>query len=579
MLYRTIAPAAVVCALAAAVSPAQAASVADWRHDLGQLVDHVRLTHPDPFTRVGERTFLRAVEALKDDLPNLPEEQRVVRAMKLMAMIGDAHTIIEPRTEAFAAWYPIRIVEFTDGYFITAAHESIADLTGAQVIAIGGRPVAEAAEAGRDLISADNEWWRRESLYALYNAGLMKGLGLADPVTGALKLRVKLASGRVVERMLAPMRSEAAFEPSQASLDWRFGRGETSGPGIRPSGQYVSAFRGVRADAFFRARDTSRPPHLSQRSLNALPLPERDAYYIMINIWHGTEQESIPDFFARAMREVDAQKPRRLILDLRYATGGDGSNGWPVIRELLARKYSQPWKELYVLVSGRTYSASLNTLGPLLFNVPATLVGEPMGGGWLVFGDYSTFQLERIGIELRVSALRHQMSESTDLRTVLPVDYPAQFSFADWVAGRDPAVDPILSGEEVRGIAMVALADGGAAARRVYLERQGRFGHLSWWGPPTERELRVVGLDLKRAGRTAKSIETFRLASEIHPAEWRSWFNLGNALRADGQIPAALEAYRRCLALNDPTNFNQAFLTGVVRDLEAQSSARPGAAQ
>lgn len=558
-----IAPAALICA-----APAQAASVADWRHDLDELVTHVRTTHPDPFTKVGDLTFMRAVQALSDDLPRLTEEQRVVRVMAIMAMLGDAHSMVEPHTEAFAAWYPLRIVEFTDGYFITAAHESIADISGAQVLSIAGRPVSEVAEAARDLISADNEWWRRESLYAMFNVGLMKGLGFAAQDSGELTMRLRLRNGRVVERRIAPVNFTEPFEPEQASLDWRFGRTEISGPWVRPSREYISAFRGLRGADFYTL-DASRPPHLSLRSLNALPLPAHDAYYIMLNLFHDSETETLPDFFARAMREVDAQRPRRLIIDLRENPGGDGSNGGPIVRELIARQRDRPWQELYILVGGRTYSAAQLVLYPLLQNVQATVVGEPMGGSWQMFGDYSTFQLERIGMELRVSALRHSLSESTDLRTVIPVDYPARFSFRDYLAGRDPAVDPILAGEDVRSITTIALADGGAAARRAYLERRTRFSGLSWWAPPTEPELRSIGDELMRAGRAADAIETFRLSSEIHPDEWRSWYNLAEALRANRQIAEALVAYRACIALNDPTNFNQASLVELVAAAEA----------
>ena len=570
-----LAPAAMAIACSLCV-PAHAASVADWRRDLDEMVQHVRFTHPDPFTRVGEYTWLRAVQALEDDLPGLSEEQRVVRAMRIMAMLGDAHSMLEPHSEAFGAWYPLRIVEFTDGYFITSTHQSMADLAGAQVLAVGGHPVAEAANAARDLISADNEWWRRESLYAMFNAGLMKGLGYADSQTGVLSLSLRLRNGQVVERHITPMRGTGAFEPDQASLDWRFARTEVSGPYPIPSHDYISAFLGIRGDAF-RTLDATRPPYFSMRSLNALPLPQQDAYYIMINIWHDTGNETVPDFFARAMREVDAQHPRRLIIDLRENPGGDGSLGGPILRELLSRGPNPPWRELYILVGGRTYSASTLVIYPILQNVPATVVGEPMGGAWQMFGDYSTFQLSRIGMELRVSAELHSVSPSTDLRTVIPVDYPAQFSFADYASGRDPAVDAILSGQEVRSIAVIALADGGAAARRAYLDRLNRFGHLSWWAPPAESELFRVADRLRSAGRHADALETLRLSAEIHPDQWRSLCNLGDEFDANGQKAEALASYRRCLALNDPTNFVQESVSEKAARLEAELATQPQA--
>src|SRR5260370_27533502 len=57
-------------------------SVVDWRHDIDEFVNDIRLLHPDPFTRTGKVTFLREVNALKAALPYLTDEQRVVRAMR-----------------------------------------------------------------------------------------------------------------------------------------------------------------------------------------------------------------------------------------------------------------------------------------------------------------------------------------------------------------------------------------------------------------------------------------------------------------------------------------------------------------
>jgi hypothetical protein len=59
-------------------------SVVDWRHDIDEIVNDIRLLHPDPFTRIGRFTFLRQVNALKSALPYLTEEQRVIHAMRLV---------------------------------------------------------------------------------------------------------------------------------------------------------------------------------------------------------------------------------------------------------------------------------------------------------------------------------------------------------------------------------------------------------------------------------------------------------------------------------------------------------------
>lgn len=149
-----------------AVSPAEAATVAQWRATIDQVVGDLRLSHPNPFTKTGELTFARSVEALKEALPGLTDEQRMVGLMRVVALIGDGHTQLEPADPAFATWYPVRFYEFSDGYYITVAHQSVRELTGARVLEIDGQPIERVAEAARSLFGSDNEFDHRQRLGA-----------------------------------------------------------------------------------------------------------------------------------------------------------------------------------------------------------------------------------------------------------------------------------------------------------------------------------------------------------------------------------------------------------------------------
>jgi hypothetical protein len=186
---------------------AQAASAEDWRRDIDQIVIDVKAIHPDPFARVGRLEFLREAEALKNELPLRDEEQRVVRAMHWVATIGDTHTQLEPDRADFALWYPIRIYEFNDGYFVTAAHQSVADLAGAQLLEVAGLPVAQVVDKARDLMGADNAFARKEYVFAFSNAALMRGMGYAS-ANGDLPVKFRLADGKVATRTLSAHRSD-----------------------------------------------------------------------------------------------------------------------------------------------------------------------------------------------------------------------------------------------------------------------------------------------------------------------------------------------------------------------------------
>lgn len=562
-----MAPAALICAAA----PAEAASVAEWRATIDEVVRDVRVNHPDPFTKVGELTFLREADALKAALPALTEEQRLVRLMRLVASIGDGHTQIASADPAFAYWYPIRLYEFTDGIFITAAHQSVRELAGAQVLEIGGRPVAEVASAARDLRGSDNAFDRLQHLEAAHNAAVMQGLGYADAAR-RLHVRARLRSGRIVERTLIPMATNHPFySASENAFGWA-GSGEVYGPPGAPFEEWVSAYGNLPAMAF-RTADPSRPAHLIYRRLQiAQAYPEQDAFYIQVN---AVAPEQMLPFLREQLALIDQERPRRLILDIRYNQGGDGSRMTEIVQLFTQRLADPPWREFYLVTGRRTFSAGVMMADAFIKALPLTVVGEPAGAGFNSYGDAGEHRFETPRLSLYVSTLRHDLSASNDLREIIPVDVPAPMSFADYIAGRDPAVDPILAGAEMRSIPAIARSDGGAAARTAYEARRARFANLDWWRPPTEIEMRAACDGLREADRMDDALAACALTTDMHPYVWNSWYNLAMVQNVRGEQAARIRSLNCVLAL-DANNFNRQEIEEARASAGGDTSVAPG---
>lgn len=550
-----------------------AASLSEWRQDIDEIVRDIITYHPDPFTKTGKTVFLRAAEKLKDDLPDLSEEQRMARAMRLVALIGDGHTQLEPNNPLFAFWYPVRIEEFTDGYFVTSAHKSVADLAGAQVLEIAGRTAEEVVNEARKLIDTENEFDRKRRLFAVHSAALMKGLGYTE-ANGDLKVKFKLRDGQIVERRLPPRKADdPRYKSQESSFEWEY-RGEMFGMPFDTAKDWISAFKNLPAAAF-QMFDAARPLHLTQRiPYVARQVPEKDAYYIQANQLDDTR--FIPSL-RRSLQDVDKLRPRRLILDFRYNFGGDGSVTNLMVDEFVQRQDNPPWKEVYLLTGRKSFSAAIMAIDAFLKHVKLTVVGEPAGAALNSFGDAEAHKYPKTGMLLYVSTLRHQLSSSNDLSEIIPVDVPAPFSFADYAAGRDPAIDPILNGEEMRSIAIIARIDGGAAARKAYEERKTGFARYSWWAPPKEIDLRFVCRTLLEDKRIQDGLETCRLNAEIHPFIWNVWYNLGAAQKDAGLVAERIQSYRRVLEL-DPANHNGIALRQAIADGLKPGVIRYGAA-
>jgi hypothetical protein len=544
----------------------RAPSIADWRHDVDRIAADIRLLHPDPFTRTGPLTFRRRLARLEERLPFLTEEQRVLEAMRLVASIGDGHTFLETMRSDFASWYPVRLYWFTDGLFVTSAHRSVGDLAGAEVLEIGGRSAASVLAETRDLLGADSPSGALEGLHPLHNARLMTGLGLAG-AGGELTLRVRLRDGRVMDRTLHPGVGDSVLAPERSTFEWRFQR-ETRGPPFGSPDDWVSAYRALPLQAF-DVVDSTRPAHLASLARYTLrAMPAHDAVYARMDIL----DDAFLPFLDSVMRQVERQRPRRLILDWRFNFGGDGSIVSAMAGRFIRRAADPPWRELYVLIGRRTFSAAIMAVNALMEQVPFTIVGEPSGSPRNHYGDATARTYPRTGLRLHVSTRWWQLSASDDLRESLPVDVAAPFSGADYLGGRDPAVDPILRGDEMRSIPVIALDQGGAAARAAFEDRARRFAGYTWWQPPQEGELKRPCQALRGLGRYADALEVCSLNAELHPYDWSAWYNLGYAQRQAGRnwsawLPpdqarrgadlqvAGLSSYR-CIEIVDPEKFD-----------------------
>jgi tetratricopeptide (TPR) repeat protein len=239
-----------------------------------------------------------------------------------------------------------------------------------------------------------------------------------------------------------------------------------------------------------------------------------------------------------------------------------------MIHEFIKIEDEPPFTELYILTGRRTFSAAVMALDAFTSETLCTIVGEPSGAPLNSYGDADSKKFAKTGLQLYTSTLWHQLNEY-DAGAWVYVDVPAPFSFADYAAGRDPAVDAILAGQEMRSIPVIARQSGGARARAVLKARVKTYAKYPWWTPPSFQDLKRVGYDLlEDLKQPADAVEMFELLVELHPDSWNAWESLGRAQIAAGDEKAALESYQCALAIDSDT-----FEDGDLRSVIAKSAA------
>src|SRR5215471_14835618 len=378
----------------AALSPASQTpstqTFIDWRADLAILRKELPKRHPAPFLRITQAQWDSVATAFDARLPSLTRNQTLVGFFQLVALVGDAHTTIEPVPALGLHQYPIELYDFEDGLFIRQADSAHARLVVARIVRFGTVSAADALAQAATIISHENDWWVRAwAPFWLTIPEMVNGLGLSrDP--DRVKLVFEL-NGRLDS---AVIESGGPFAHGMGSpMNWVTKR------------QAPAPYWEQRPGSFFwwTMDSADRVLYVSMRGV--IPVPRS-----------ATNRVQWDSVFAL----YDSLTPSRLVIDLRENTGGNGTlNRYPV-QQILRRPALDRPDRLYVVIGRRTFSAGQQFTNLLEAWTRATLVGEPTGQRPNQYGDHRPLELPSSHVVVQISSIFHQAPNEFDTRTFVP---------------------------------------------------------------------------------------------------------------------------------------------------------------
>ncbi|MGQ0553842.1 MAG: hypothetical protein ACT4PU_11565 [Planctomycetota bacterium] len=393
------------------VLPAAAERVEAWREDLAFLAQELPRRHARPFGVVSEERFRAAALELERRIPELDDAAVVIGLNRLTASIGDGHTgfrLHSPRL-GFRV-HPLWLMSFSDGIFVKGAVAPNLDGLNGRLVRIGALTVDEARARLAPLISRDN------------------ALGLLDEEGACLtRGEVLVAIG-------------AAETPEQASFGVVDAQGHEHVLESRalPDGERpplaVSYAAGGSAPFAERLRREGRPYAFAR-------LEEGRTVYLQYNACR--DADAFEAFCDEVFASIDAPRPERLIVDLRWNSGGDSA----VSRALDRALSDRPWLDnrLIALIGRGTFSSGMWAAIDLQAEHGAILVGEPTGGRPHAPGDVRTIVLPRSTLEVSVATRLWSKGGARYAGEALEPDFLVSESSADHFAGRDPVLEAALA--------------------------------------------------------------------------------------------------------------------------------------
>jgi hypothetical protein len=361
------------------------------------------------------------------------------------AMSGNDHTQSDYFNEAdLFHSLPISFWLFPEGAVITRAHPSQADLLGAQILKIGGVSVTEAGRRVAKYISGTDERHRFLTPTWLTRLEVLQAVGLAD--SGGATFELRLGDGRVVTRTLG---AAPTPDPAAGSPTWR----QSMVPGKGPNPWPHVLDRRAALPLYLQAPDemTATPLEggriLYVRSTSLSPYTD-DPLAVQIKAY------SIMDKVIRSGRP-----PADVVVDLRYNGGGNFLNITNFTTELVG--LIGPSGHIYVITGRATNSAAIVFTALLKGQARGrtTIVGEEASDNLWFWSEGGTLQAPASKLPLHYTDGYHDWAHGcSDLsKCYWPVvfhgvavgsirpDKPVEMTYADYVTGRDPALEAVLT--------------------------------------------------------------------------------------------------------------------------------------
>ena len=396
-----------------------------WRGDARFMVAAVDSVHPRPYRDFKRAQWDSAAADLESRLPGLRADQAVAGFSRLLGMLRDGHSRLDqlqlpnhgrPALQplswpGFDTEYPVDFEVFADGLWIVGATAAHANLTGAHVIALDGKPIADVVAALSPLIPSDNPMWTLRVLPSYLRCpGYLAAAGLSTDPSAPLMLTLARNKG---------------------------GRRNLTIPAERPD----SSASWLAAD-----RDVSTPLPLTR----ALPYPfafadlnDSTVFARIQAIVSEPGHEGLPAFVTRLFAHMDSLGSPRLVLDLRGNGGGNGYLNQSLIHAILRRPALDRPGRLFAIIDRGTFSAATQLTADLERETHAVFVGEPTGAAPDSPGDPAHVTLPASGLVVRVSTVLWNGSDPRDPRAFIAPDVQVSATFADWMAHRDRALEAI----------------------------------------------------------------------------------------------------------------------------------------
>jgi hypothetical protein len=384
-------------------------SAEQWREDLKYLARTLPARHASAYHFTPKDRFDAAVADLDRQIGHLNSDAVWTGIGKIVALVGDAHTYLQAPQDN--ASFPMEFAKFGNTYRVHAASRELRPLLGARVIKVGDTPVEHANELLFQMLAQDE-----------------------NPPLAERFLEEGLTTGAKLHGLgIIPDRNTAQY-----TLVGDDGMEFTAQVHARPAGQPGS-------DLIQASKEQPLSRQRRGESFWCTYLVSPKTVYCNVRLIRDLKKPG------RQMLElIEQSKAEKLVIDLRQNPGGDFHEGLNYLVHPVREIPSINKKgHLFVLVGANTFSAAMSNATHFRYQTEAILVGGTIGEKPNSYQESNSFTLPNSRLTVHYSSEFYKFVETGE-NAVKP-DKEIEFTWEDYMAGRDPALEWALNYESGHG--------------------------------------------------------------------------------------------------------------------------------
>jgi hypothetical protein len=382
----------------------------------------------------------RRIAELRSEHAPLDRESLHVALLRITALADNGHTNLYYRKGSPQKLIPLRVVMFADGLYVLRAKSPYADLLGARVESIEGRPTRDVIAALEQLHGGTEGWRRISAGIYVQSPEILYGAAIGSR-PDQTHWTFRLPNGSEVARTL-PGEVSGEDEPQAQMTRW-----------LSPQ-----KMKGEPSNWHALVSDDGELP-LSLRDFNATFrrawIDHRCTLFIQLKAIADADKQHISDFLSATKVEMRAHPPCNIILDMRFNSGGDYTKAARFASHL--PDFVPPSGRIYILTGSQTFSAAITTTAFVKQAAGSRVIilGEPVGDRLTFYGEGNQGCLPYDNLCLHYATGMHDYAHRCDdwdrcfwLNWIFPVqvkslapDETIKMTFSDYTARRDPVLE------------------------------------------------------------------------------------------------------------------------------------------